>query len=261
MDELSIKLRSLDVPDQLIAELATKLTDVPMIGALLYGSWARLEAEPTSDLDILILSEQPARSSHGDRVSVSGYTPDQLLSAGSTLFGMHLARDGIILTDSSGTLQCILHQFSRPDPNDLLDRLRRLSAVLDSPDAEVYTYIGGFCRLARYLLRTAIYASAIREGEPCFSIRELAIRYNDPALETILSSHSSIHPEPSMTVFEDLKHRIVKVLGYISRNEHYSLHSLIVGSWDTDREVSYLALLVLGQDDNLPYAEIPKVIL
>jgi predicted nucleotidyltransferase len=261
LDDLSRQLRSLHVPDHLIDRLASLLEGVPVTGMLLYGSWARLEAEATSDLDILVLTTLPARSSHADRVSVSMYTPDQLLTARSTLFGMHLARDGVVLNDPSGELRRILSQFTSPDADSLMARLQHLSAVLDATDDEIRKHIAGFCRLARYLLRTAIYASAIRDGQPCFSLRELANRYEDPALEIILSSHEGVHPEPSTSTLNDLRSRLHAALGSESHNRYKSLRSLIVGAWNTDRELSYLALLILGQDENLPYAQIPKVIL
>jgi predicted nucleotidyltransferase len=261
LDESSKILRSLNVPDHLVDQLTSHLAGVQVVGMLLYGSWARHEAKATSDLDVLVLASTPTKSIHADFVSLSIYTHNQLLSARSTLFGMHLARDGVILSDRSGELRRILALFTPPNPDNLIDRVRRFTAVLDATEAETQKYIAGFCRLARYLLRTAIYAQAIREGEPCFSLQELADRYKDPSLPTVLSSHEGVHPHPSAPVFADLKCRLSDTLGHLAPNRYLSLHALIIGSWNSDRELSHLGLLVLGQDDTLPYAEIPKVIL
>ena len=46
----------------------------------------------------------------------------------------------------------------------------------------------GLLRQARYLLRSCLYAQAIADGDPCFSVRELAVRRGDPNLARLLAS-------------------------------------------------------------------------
>jgi hypothetical protein len=257
------QLAALGVPRMLADQLCGYLDDT-LLGVLIYGSWARQDAGPQSDLDILTLSETCVDDKKVDipaKLSLSRYTPEQLQKAGRTLFGMHLARDGIIIYDRNNRLRNILGSFSSPDPGELLSRLLQFSAIFDIPRDQLIAYLPGLCKLARYLLRSAIYAVALSQGAPCFSVKELAERFSDPALVKILSSHPGVHPEASIGVLDDLRERLANVVGGTASNRFGSIHSLIVGYWDSDPDIAYLATLALGSRDSLPYSEVPKVIL
>lgn len=254
---------SVNVPRVLVEQISEYLDD-NSTGVLLYGSWARNDARAESDIDILTLSDASAEYMHAktpEKLSLSRYTSQQLQSAGRTLFGMHLARDGVVIYDEQGKLKEILDGFSAPDPARLLRRLREFSAIFDVPANQLTEYQAGLCRLARYLLRSAIYTAALAEGTPCFSILELSERFADPSLKTILSSHPSVHPEPSAAVLADLISRLERVVGKAPPNRFGTLHALIVGYWEADPELAYLATLALSSQESLPYSEVPKVIL
>ncbi|YCU34420.1 nucleotidyltransferase domain-containing protein [Mycobacteroides abscessus] len=251
------------MPHPLVEQISEYLDDTAT-GILLYGSWARNDAGAESDVDILTLSEVSVDNTHTetpDSISLSRYTSAQLQSAGRTLFGMHLARDGVIIYDEQGQLKEILDGFSAPDPTRLLRRLQEFSSIFDIPAFQLAEYQAGLCRLARYLLRSAIYSAALAEGTPCFSIQELSERFADPLLKTILSSHPGVYPEPSAAVLEDLTSRLERIVGNAPPNKFGTIHALIVGYWDADPEMAYLATLALSSKDSLPYSEVPKVIL
>ncbi|WP_158510672.1 nucleotidyltransferase domain-containing protein [Rhodococcus erythropolis] len=254
------KLAELLIDDVLIEQVCTRVRG-NAIGVLLYGSWARGEASATSDVDLLVVSQFRADSGMEGKLSLSAYTPNQLADARATLFGMHLARDGIALHDTEGRMAEILSTFTLPDPHELLQRIREFSIVLDLPREEQSTYLPGLCQVARYLLRTAIYALALRDGRPCFSIGELAVRFNQPELTILLSSQPEQYPAPSLGVLDDLRQRLTEVVGAPGDNPFGSLHALIVGSSTSNPDLEKLATLVLGVDESLPYAELPKVIL
>ena len=103
---------------------------------------------------------------------------------------MNIRRDGIVVADTGKRLFAIVSMLEGPDPLDLMSRVRHFSAILEvvSRDFTQHEVMGRdstlhldrFCRLARYLLRTAVYAQALAEGYPCISIRELAEYYCDP---------------------------------------------------------------------------------
>ncbi len=71
---------------------------------LIYGSQARGDAVPGSDLDVLALVGGPRSSSYSGDVNVSFYTRAQLSTGIGTLFGAHLKRDARILWDEHGWL-------------------------------------------------------------------------------------------------------------------------------------------------------------
>jgi hypothetical protein len=174
---------------------------------------------------------------------------------------MHLVQDGIILHDSDGELARILSTFSPPDPDDLLRRVREFGVILDVTSDDRLRYLSGLAQVARYLLRTATYALALQDGDPCFSVEELAVRFHQPELATLLSSHPGVYPQPTLEVLADLTGRLASAVGPLPANPYGSLHALIVATSVTDPDVSHLATFALGTDESLPYSEIPKVVL
>lgn len=258
-DGLDEKLRDLGIP-QAVRQRAVK--SIPRaIGVLIYGSWARGQAHAKSDVDLLVLHGASYVSRQDETLSISHYTPDQLRQADGTLFGMHLARDGIILHDSDNTLRSILGSFEPPDADRLLERVHHLAAVLDVGADDRARYLAGLCKVARYLLRTAIYATALRMGRPCFSLNDLAVLFSQPELPMILSSHDGIYAPPTAGVLEDLRRRLEALLGRLPVNSFGSLQALVVGGLGNDSELSNLATLAIAEDGELPYEELPKVIL
>lgn len=259
-DEFVRKLREFEVPDALIDEAWT-IVKGRALGVLLYGSWARRDASALSDLDLLLLSDVRRRAGMSDKVSVSLYSSAQLREAHQTLYGMHLVRDGIILHDSAGELERILSTFSPPAPDDLLRRVREFGVILHVTSEDRLQYLPGLAQVARYLLRTATYALALQDGDPCFSIGKLAVRFNQPELATLLSSHPGVYPQPTLEMLVDLTDRLTFAVGPLPANPYGSLHALIVATSVTDPDVSHLATFALGADESLPYSEIPKVVL
>lgn len=253
-------LSGLEIPSPLIDE-AWKIVAGPALGVLVYGSYARRAASAQSDLDILLLSDVRTSVAESDRVSAALYTSVQLRDANRSLYGMHLARDGAIIHDSGGVLTDILSAFAPPDPNQLMIRVRQFGVILDVTANDRAKYLPGLVQVARYLLRTATYALALRDGDPCFSVAELAIRFGQPELTTLLSSHRGVYPEPTSEVLADLVSRLSSTVGFLPRNRHRSLHALIVAASVSDPEISHLATFALGTDAALPYTEIPKVVL
>lgn len=231
------------------------------LGVLLYGSWARREGHDSSDLDLIVLSRRDRPPRREPQISVSVYSPEQLASATRTLFGTHLARDGVVVHDPSGTLVSIVAGLDPPQADELMARVRNSAIALNASAADLELYLPGLVQLARYLLRTATYALALAQGAPCFSLPELATRFEQPELPVILSSHASIYPTPTRVVFENLVRRLENVVGPLPANPYGSLQALIVALWATEPDIATFATLALGTDESLPYSDLPKVIL
>ncbi len=206
------QLADLGMPEGLIDSITT-VVPRNALGLLVYGSWARGDAGEDSDVDLLVLSQHVTRGLSDAPLSMTVYTLEQLLTARRTLFGMHLARDGVVLHDSENVLRSTLDSLGAPEPVDLLARIRRYAVILDVSEAECAHHLSGLTKVARYLLRSAVYTKAMQAGEPCFSVAELADRFDEPALVSILSSHEGVYPLPSAAVFNDLVRRLETVVG------------------------------------------------
>lgn len=258
---LEAALTARGVPPTLRTELRGRLAG-RYDGLLLYGSWARGDAGVDSDLDVLALNYLGTFPREEGRVSLARYTSSELSDMSGTLFGFHLTRDGVILRDRNAQLSRILRTIQSPEPGSVISRIRSLTPVLDVSSEDRSRYIEGLTRVARYLLRSALYAEAIDQGEPSFSVREIAQRKDDPDLVGVLSSHVGVHPPASDAVFEDLRLRLAALIGPLNSNPYGGLHELIEGAWRSDRDLSSFATLALSDDgrEHL-YEELPKVTL
>jgi predicted nucleotidyltransferase len=205
-------LQSRLVPPILRAELRGKLAG-RYDGLLLYGSWARGDADCESDLDTLLLNFRGMQPDRAGRVSVAKYNDVELANVSETLFGYHLVRDGVILFDRVEQLSRILESIRPPVPRAVTARIRSLSPVLDVSSDDRSKYMEGLTQVARYLLRSALYAEALGQGEPCFSVREIAERKQDPSLAIVLSSHAAVRPAAGSAVLTDLQVRLNTVIG------------------------------------------------
>jgi hypothetical protein len=255
------RLKALGVNRQL-QKTALKLIPLDSLGLLIYGSRARGDYTPTSDLDLLALVQTPQGSRASSGVSVSCYTLGQMQSARATLFGMHLARDGVILADPSGALDSVLSQMGEPDPSQLMERVRHFSAILDVSESELSHYYSGLMRLGRYLLRTAIYGLALQGGRPCFSVRELAVRFSQPELVDLLASVGQEDATGDVGKYRDLIARLRVAVGVLPSNPYGSLRGIIVAEWESDLPRATLATLAISpHGETFDYAKLPKVLL
>lgn len=255
----ALQIRQVPLPLQ--AELRDQLAG-QFDGLLLYGSWARGDADADSDLDVLALNFRGSTPSRQGRVSLAVYAEADLQGVSGTLFGYHLVRDGMLLLDREARLSNILARIGAPNPKAVIDRIRSLTPVLDVSHEDRAKYIEGLTQVARYLLRSALYAEGLDRGEPCFSVREIADLKQDPDLVTVLSSHEAVRPKADRVVFNDLQARLSSAVGPLLPNPFGDLHGLIEGAWEFNRELSNFATLALSDGtDELPYDELPKVTL
>ncbi|MEU4162684.1 nucleotidyltransferase domain-containing protein [Actinoplanes sp. NPDC026670] len=232
------------------------------LALMLYGSRARGDFVDSSDFDILRLCQRDFPTKKFGRVSISSYTHQQLESATGTLFGTHLKRDGRAIFDPSSQLSNIVSNLQPAIPADLLRRVRRYSQILGVSEAEAHEYYPGLVRLGRYLLRTAIYAQALELGRPCFSVRELAKRFEKPELETLLASDPDVTGPPSLALMAELRDRLKETVGEPPPIPFQTLAALATHKWDTDRSMAALAIRAASEDgESLDYSDLPKVLL
>jgi predicted nucleotidyltransferase len=251
-------LRRLGIADEV-------LKDVPVLspeirGLLVYGSQARGDAVPGSDVDLLALVDQARPSTYSGDVNVSYYTAQQLATGIGTLFGAHLNRDAKILSDPSGELAHAIRAMGSVDTARLFARALSMTELFTTPERDLPKYLPGLLREARYLLRSSLYAEAIAAGQPCFSVRELAKRHEDPQLADLLSSRP--REEAQQAELDDCLTRLQRMLGEFPPSQHGSLEATIVNEWNRPSDLLSMAFMALGiTGDGSDYAEVDKILL
>lgn len=252
------ELRKNDVSDEIVMEVPELPKETTSV--LIYGSRARGDHTPDSDLDMLILTPSGGRNLKNDKVSVAIYSSEELSNARGTLFGHHLKRDSKIMYDPSNQLAKIVKGLGEVDAERVFARSRRLAKVLTCPDQDLPRYTKGLYREARYLLRSCLYAKSIAEGQPSFSVRELAVRYDCPKYAEILKANPQCpDSEEDYKLCRDL---LFELLEDHEKNEHGSLEALIVNEWAENSDLMSVALMALGDIDELDdYAEVKAVFL
>ena len=251
-------LRSIGVPEDVLADIPELAPD--LAGLLVYGSRARGDATPESDLDLLALVAQSRPSANSGAVSVSYYTLEQLSTGIGTLFGAHLKRDSRILFDQDGLLGASIDRMGVVDTERVLSRSRLMAQLFTTSHIDLPQYLPGLLRQARYLLRSCLYALAIQSGDPCFSVRALASRHHDPTLVGLLGSRQT--REPSAEEYAECIKRLELLLGKFPSSLHGSLEATVVIEWGRSTDLLSMAYMALGRSGgDTDYAEVEKILL
>jgi predicted nucleotidyltransferase len=246
------------VPPSVLDDLPELPNDAE--GLLVYGSQARGDAVPGSDLDLLALVGVARPTTYSGSVNISYYTREQLATGVGSLFGFHLKRDAKTLSDKYGFLGRAVDAMGDVETDRLFARARGMSELFTNPAWDLPKYLPGLLREARYLLRSCLYGQSIADGDPCFSVRELATRYRDPDLPRLLTSRPM--GDATIADYTQCLSRLRVMLGEFPHNRHGSLEATVVNEWERPSDIlsmAFMALGAIGSDSD--YAEVGKILL
>ncbi|MEZ7755428.1 hypothetical protein O5Y58_07935 [Microbacterium paraoxydans] len=146
------------------------------------------------------------------------------------------------------------------DTERLMSRAKTMSSLFTTPSRDLPRYLEGMLRQARYLLRSCLYAEAIQQGEPCFSVREIARRLEDPDLTDLLASRR--RTSASAAELQNCLERLAPLVGGFPESRHGSLEASVVNEWGKPGDLLSAAFLILGSSGaGSVYAEVEKILL
>jgi hypothetical protein len=226
---------------------------------LLYGSVARGDAGPGSDVDLLLVAARVPRVVLPQRVSLTCYSAERLeaMCRTGSLFAWHLRTEGVPLRGRT-ELERILGLHPGPQTERARERIRRLGAILDVRSSEEQFL--GVIHVARFLLRTALYSRSIDVGEGSFSVFQAASALGRPEVAQLLALDSV----DDAGYLRQMRYEIESLIGApLSPNVFGSLEALSVRTWTSDRELSLLAIQALTLEDGseLDYEILEPVVL
>jgi predicted nucleotidyltransferase len=229
-------------------------------GLLIYGSRARGDAVPGSDVDLLAMVATSRPSMSVGEVSISFYTADQLSTGVGTLFGAHLKRDAKVIWDQQGRLGRAIEAMGDVDTGRLFARAGQMAELFTSLEEDLPKYLPGLLREARYLLRSCLYAQAMAANAPCFSVRELANRHGDPNLARLLASRQK--SESKVSDLHECLFRLRSIIGEFPPSRNGSLEATVVNEWGKPSDLLSMSFMALGLSGaGSDYAEVEKILL
>lgn len=232
------------------------------LAVMLYGSHARGDAGPESDVDLLQLVPHSPRSYIVGSTTVVAYTPEQIseMAIGGSLFAWHLRTEGVIMQDTGGLLRGALDLHSGPAWERVLSRITELAVILDLGRGEFEQYADRVIRTARYLVRTAVYARAIGAGGTSFAMESAARKAGYPHLMMLL--RRGAEGSRDWQTFVAYRDALAELTGTLRANPHGSLEALAVCAWGEDQQLASLTIqTIIPRDGEIEYSSLPPPVL
>lgn len=160
---------------------------------MLYGSQARGDARADSDVDVLQVVEDRARTYSVGEMNVSAYSAAHLreLASRGSLFVRHLRDEGVILSDSDRVLEQILSEYVEPASYCALRaELAVVVSALGLPGAEQSAT--GAAKTASFVVRSLLYAASAEADSFEFDVIRASAHIGRPQIGIDLRSPDAV---------------------------------------------------------------------
>jgi hypothetical protein len=221
--------------------------DAPWDAVLLYGSHARGDATPGSDVDVLQIVPHRRPSYGSGRLSVTTATKEALheLAASGSLFVLHLREEGVPVHDESGVLRDVLDSYRAPASYDPLRESLQLAAGILDVDARGFErHARSLTQLAVYLLRSVLYLRCAEGGRPLFSMRGVAEHLHDQRILDVFQERDQRPGDAHL--FTRARTLLEDYLGAPVRNEYGDVETLATQARDRSPLAAELARRILS---------------
>lgn len=236
-------------------ELEALKTTAP--ATMLYGSYARGDQVPDSDIDVLQIGYIPKPPQKIGSIVISFYTTRQLskLAKQGSLFVLHLRKEGLILHDPQRILRSALDCYVAPvGYEDLRNIIAVSSAVLHLETNSLNTQqLSGVIGLGLYLLRTLIYIRCVESGSPAFSLRAARDILGDHPALALLTKRRKVLLNPSPLYVVEMLSLVEALLGYRIPCLGSKLDVVAVNAAIRNKQAGHLVTRILLGDSTVHY--------
>ena len=225
---------------------------------MLFGSVARGESDQDSDVDVLQVVDKafPPYKTRNLSFSVYSFASLSKMATEGSLFIRHLIEEGVVLRDDERRLSRSLGRYIEPENYEKY--LKDLTAAAGFLDVSADFYKKkwtGLNSLALHILRSALYVQCAEAGQPLFSMRSVAERYEDSRIERAYTM--KLDKSPDWAGFNRTKHLIETYLHCKVKNPFGSIEDLIIANQASPVVVA-LGLRLLKDEADLGLYETVK---